>query len=263
MNSIFFIVVVTAASNIIYAPPSPQERYYPPAPEERYYPPAPEERYYPPAPQERYYPPAPQERYAPPVSNVAYPDSICSYNSGKIVLVIMAGERGTQIRDDIPTTTSMIDYHNRHHLAVTVFEHTVYLLRIQLDCSWQLDKDLFENGCNLAQDVNVWVDLNNDGIFDTSEVGAPYRWPVTSYMAEGIYDIQIYVPMINTNYMRNGQHRMRLVVTSSENYRRTCGRTDYNETREYTVNIIPRMKYAGKYFSIYRQPVFGNCVLHP
>ena len=162
----------------------------------------------------------------------------------------MAGERGTQIRDDTPSTAVLNEYQNRHHMAVTLFEHTVYLLRIQLDCSWQLDQELFENGCNLAQDVNVWVDLNNDGIFDSSEVGAPYRWPVTSYMAQGIYDIQIYVPLLNSNFMRTGQHRMRVVVMSTDHYRRLCGRVDYNETREYTINIIPRARYSGKYIFV-------------
>jgi hypothetical protein len=163
----------------------------------------------------------------------------------------MAGERGTQIRDDTPTNALMNNYQNQHHIAVTIYEHTVYLIRIQLDCSWQLNTELFEHGCNLAQDVNIWIDLNDDGRFDESEIGSPYRWPVTSYMPQGIYDLQIHIPLIDGRYMRTGSHRMRLVVMPSENYRRTCGRTDYNETRDYTVNIIPRTTYLGKYFSVY------------
>jgi hypothetical protein len=163
----------------------------------------------------------------------------------------MAGERGTQIRDDISTNALTNDYRNEHHMAVTLYEHTVYLLRIQLDCASQLNRELFENGCNIAQDVNVWIDINGDGQFDKSEIGAPYRWPVTSYMAHGIYDLQIYVPIINDNYIRTRQHRMRIVVMQNENYQRTCGRTDYNETRDYTVNIVPRTRYLGKYSSIY------------
>ena len=138
-----------------------------------------------------------------------------------------------------------------HHMAVTIFEHTVYLIRIQLDCSWQLNRELFEKGCNLAQDVNLWIDLNDDGRYDESEIGAPYRWPITSYLPEGIYDLQIYVPTIDSRYRTNRQHRMRIVVTLSDTYRRTCGRTDYNETREYMVNIIPRERYLRKYSSIY------------
>ncbi|CAF4996413.1 unnamed protein product, partial [Rotaria sp. Silwood1] len=156
----------------------------------------------------------------------------------------MAGEKGTEIRDDKPTTSLASNYLNQHHMAVTLFEHTVYLLRIQLDCSSQLRTDLTPTGCNLAQDVNVWIDINDDGRFDDSEIGAPYRWPVTSYMAEGIYDIQIYVPLIGNRYMKNGPHRMRISVVPSEHYRGVCGYYDYNESREYMVTIVPRMKYS-------------------
>ncbi|CAF3216515.1 unnamed protein product [Rotaria sp. Silwood2] len=129
-------------------------------------------------------------------------------------------------------------------MAVTLFEHTVYMLRIQLDCSSQWRTVLTATGCNLAQDVNVWIDLNDDGNFDQSEIGTPYRWPVTSYMAEGIYDIQIYVPALGNRYIRNGPHRMRIVVIPSEYYRRACRYHEYNQTREYMVTVIPRMKYS-------------------
>jgi hypothetical protein len=188
-------------------------------------------------------------------------DPICSQNAGKITLVIMAGEKGTEIRDDKGATVLLNDYRSRHHLAVTIYEHTVYLFRVQLDCAWQLNTELFAHGCNLAQDVNVWIDLNNDGRFDESEMGVPYRWPVTSYMPHGIYDIQLNIPLIDGRYMRTGQHRMLLSVLSSEDYRRICGRIDYNETREYSVNIIPRSGYVGKYFSIYWWTIFDHTLI--
>lgn len=159
----------------------------------------------------------------------------------------MAGEKGTEIRDDLPSYEVSNSFANQHHKAVTLFEHTVYLLRIQLDCASQLRTDLTPTGCNLAQDVNVWIDLNDDGNFDQSELGAPYRWPVTSYMAEGIYDIQIYVPQLDSRNIRNGPHRMRITVTPSDHYRQLHGSCDYGQTREYMVTIIPRMKYSGLY----------------
>ncbi|CAF1097358.1 unnamed protein product [Rotaria sordida] len=169
------------------------------------------------------------------------PPAICPLSVARINLVIMAGEKGTEIRDDKPTNTNFL---NQHHMAVTLFEHTVYLLRIQLDCSSQLRTELTATGCNLAQDVNVWIDLNDDGKFDESESGTPYRWPVTSYMAEGIYDIQIYVPLLDSRNIRNGPHKMRISVVPSNYYRSTCASYEYNEAREYSVTIIPRMKYS-------------------
>ncbi|CAF3164562.1 unnamed protein product [Rotaria sp. Silwood2] len=162
----------------------------------------------------------------------------------------MAGEKGTEIRDDKPMSSLTLGYQNQHHMGVTLFEHTVYLLRIQLDCSSQLRTELTETGCNLAQDVNVWLDLNDDEHFDQSEVVAPYRWPVTSYMAEGIYDIQLHVPTLDSGYVRNRPHRMHITIVPSDYYQRQCGYYVFNETREYMVTIIPRMKYSGKHSSV-------------
>jgi hypothetical protein len=175
-----------------------------------------------------------------------YRNPICFTNFPKIMLVLMAGEKGTEIRDDIPKNSLMNNHPNRHHMAVTLMEHTIYLIRIQLDCTTQLPTDLTRTGCNLAQDVIVALDLNDDGRFDESEIGSPYRWPVTSYMAEGIYDLQIHVPSIDSNYLTNRQHRMRVIVAPSEYYIRTCGYSGYNETREYSLTIIPKTTYAGK-----------------
>lgn len=172
------------------------------------------------------------------------PEPYCLLPFPKIILVLMAGEKGTEIRDDIPKNSLMNNHPNRHHVAVNLFEQTVYLIRIQLDCSTQLSTDLKRTGCNLAQDVFVSIDLNNDGRFDDSELGSPYRWPVTSYMAEGIYDLQVSIPAIVDRYARQGTHRMRVLVLPSDYYRRNCGYNVYNETREYTVEIIPRMKYS-------------------
>lgn len=174
------------------------------------------------------------------LSDVADTNSLCAQPIARISLVLMAGEQGTEIRDDqrsFIATLNQDDY-DRHHLAVTIYEHTYYLMRIQLDCSWQLNVDQFENGCNLAQDVHVWI----DGI----ENKAPYQWPVTSYMAQGIYDLQLYVPSLDHHYLNPGQHRIRVVITHNDQYRNSCGYQNYNETREYVANIVPRNRYMRK-----------------
>ena len=38
--------------------------------------------------------------------------------------------------------------------GVTIYEHTVYLLRVQLDCPTQTTADVFATSCNLAQCIN-------------------------------------------------------------------------------------------------------------
>jgi len=164
----------------------------------------------------------------------------------------MAGEHRTQIRDDSSTRTLVGgDYQKQQHLAIVLYEDTVYLLRIQLDCSAQWIRDLFEKNCNLAYDVNIWIDLNNDGKYDDSENAAPFRWPLHSYTPQGVYDLQISVPKIDGQRLKTGPHGMRLVVMLNEQYRRKCANNDYRETRDYSITIVANTKPAGNYFSVY------------
>lgn len=157
----------------------------------------------------------------------------------------MAGEKGTEIRDDIPRNRAISLYEDEHHQQVTLFENTVYLIRIQLDCATQSNTQLTRTGCNLAQDLFIAIDRNDDGRFDASELGTPYRWPVASYMVEGIYDLQLYVPALHDLYGRRETHKMRILVLPSDYYIRTCGPSLYNETREYQVKIIPVQRRTG------------------
>ena len=169
----------------------------------------------------------------------------CLMSVGEIVLVLMAGERGTEIRDDLPQNALSTSSASEHHRSVTLYEHTIYLLRIQLDCSGQMSTGLSARGCNLAQHVNAWIDLNNDGHFSQSESAAHHRWPVGSYLPEGIYDLQVYVPRIDGTHLAKGPHTMRLIVSPTQSYTSYCHRTDYNQTRDYTVNILPRIYSPG------------------
>ena len=164
----------------------------------------------------------------------------------------MAGEHRTQIRDD-PSTRAIMksDNQNQQYQAIILYEDTVYLLRIQLDCSRQSSRDLSERNCNLVYDVNVWIDLNDDGIFDDSENAVPFRWPLNSYTPKGIYDLQIYIPILGVKKTTSESHRMRLAVMLNEQYRRQCGNNDHQEIREYTVTIVPNTRQTGKWLSFY------------
>lgn len=159
----------------------------------------------------------------------------------------MAGEQGTHIRDNLPNNAALPDEQNRHHLAVSLYENTVYRIRIQLDCFAHWKGGYPEGDCNVAQDVDVSIDFNNDGIFDGTESRIPHRWPLPSSMVLGIYDLHIDIPAIDGRTIKSGSHRMRIVVIPSEEYHRKCGRSDYREIREYTVNIISKGIPQGKF----------------
>jgi hypothetical protein len=96
--------------------------------------------------------------------------------------------------------------------------------------------------------VNVFIDFNNDARYDEAESRVPHRWPLRSSMPLGIYDLEIDIPIIDGQNTKSGPHRMRIVVMPSEEYHRKCGHTDYRETREYTVNIIPKTINPGNMF---------------
>ena len=162
------------------------------------------------------------------------------------MLVLVGGEHETFIRDDASTNTAISGYNSRDKTAVTLFGDTIYLIRVRLDCPSPNGGDSLEIDCNLAHHVNVWIDLNDDGKYDESESRVHHRATIDEESPGHGYDLQIIIPVIDGTYTKAGQHRMRLGVMRSEAYRRNCGDAGHSDTREYTVNIIPRKKCAGK-----------------
>ena len=58
-------------------------------------------------------------------------------------------------------------------------------------------------------------------------------------------------PYIDGRNTKTGPHRMRLTVTPSKEYQRDCGIIEYPETRDYTINIVPKARYPGKSLPVY------------
>jgi hypothetical protein len=172
-------------------------------------------------------------------------DIVCSAHLNKIVLIVMAGEHRTQIRDDSFTRTALADQIPvAQQQTLVLFEDTVYLLRIQLDCSHLWNSNSLYHSCSLVYDVNAWIDLNDDEVFESSENAALYHWPLASYTPQGVYDLQLYIPIIDTTRNWRGSHRLQVVVTMNEQYRRKCDNNDYKETREYLVSIVPNTQHT-------------------
>jgi hypothetical protein len=169
---------------------------------------------------------------------------------GKIVLILMMGVQETQIRDETPTNDALGVTYNRNYLTVTLYEDTTNVLHIQLDCAQQYRVDSVEFDCSRAHHVDVWIDLNGDGEFDDTENRVRHRSSINNQLSRSTNDLQISIPEIDDTNTKSGSHRMRIKLTPSEDYRLKCGNTDYSETREYTVNIIPRIAYAGKICSL-------------
>ncbi len=177
-------------------------------------------------------------------------NSMCSVNIGKLFFVQMSGEQGTSIRDERRMDEISSDDQNRQYQSVTLFENTVYRLNVQTECDRQLNQDTYP--CDLSQNVNVWIDFNGDGLDETESRVFP-RSSSSNSISDSTYDLEINIPYIDGRNTISGAHRMRLTITPNEEYQRSCGYNDNPETREYTVNIVPKVAYAypGKYLTIY------------
>ncbi|CAF3977785.1 unnamed protein product [Adineta steineri] len=166
--------------------------------------------------------------------------SICFLNPARIILIAMDGEQDTKIRDKTPTNITINGYKIRQNIAITLYENSVNKLTIQLDCSQRTDHILVDDGCSLTYNIDVWIDLNDDGKFDESENRIHHRLLKPSQGRRGAYDLEMSIPQVNGKNIKIGQHRMLLSLLPSEDYRKICNKTDYNETRQYTANIVSK-----------------------
>ena len=158
----------------------------------------------------------------------------------------MIGEENTEIHDETPMNDALSVYYNRHHVTITLYEDTTNVLYILVDCARQSRVNSVESDCSLAHHVDASIDLNDDGEFDDTENRVRHRSLNNNQLLRSTYDLQISIPEIDGRNIKAGLHRMRIKLTPSEDYRLKCDNADYSETREYTVNIIPRIAYAGK-----------------
>jgi hypothetical protein len=176
---------------------------------------------------------------------MALKKSMCSMSIGKIVVVQMAGEYGSRIEDDTRTDIISRNEQDRQDSSVTLFEDTTYRIHFQFDCNEERARFPSENACELSQNVKVWIDFNDNGFYDAQNL-VPRRSQSNIYIPGDSYDLDIYIPTIDDRNTKAGIHRMRFTVVPTEDYYRSCGLVQFDETREYAVNILTKAKYSGK-----------------
>ena len=158
----------------------------------------------------------------------------------------MGGEYGTRIHDDIRMNVALTDDQNRQSLSATIYGDATYRLQVQFDCGGQLDGNPSGSPCSQFLSVSIWIDFNDNGIDDGESRALDRAW-ASNDKADGNYDLVIRIPAIDGAKTKSGLHRTRLSVTASEEYQRECGAVDYKETRFYTLNVVPRLRYLSKY----------------
>lgn len=170
---------------------------------------------------------------------------MCSRGRSKITLVALDGEQGTMIRDQIQMKELMKDHHDQYFRTVTWYENTIRDLHIQLDCTESNLDHSPEYDCSRSYHVDVFIDSNDDGIFDAAENRVHYRSPPHNELPQGTIDLQISIPPIDERNTKAGPHKTKIQMIRSEDYVNKCGKSDHNETREYTINIIPKVQDTG------------------
>lgn len=176
---------------------------------------------------------------------------ICSGENSAMFLVTLSGEQNTQIRDDTKQCSSTNNYNDQTNLAVTLFDNTAYSLRVELYCAQQNAygnsygqyQSTYETECNDPRYLGVWIDFDNDGLFDqNTEQLIPNSWYRDDPRATHL-DLNINIPQIDGRTHLEGQHRMRIVLVHDDRNRRACQSSGYGEVRDYTVNIMRKPYY--------------------
>jgi len=176
---------------------------------------------------------------------------ICSDNNHAISSVKLVGEQNTQIYDDVKKCSPTNNYNDRSNLVARLFDNTAYTLRIELYCVQQQgyrnlynqDEYLLGSNCNLPHYLDAWIDYNNDGIFDESREQIYSNSWYQDLNRVTDYDISITIPQTGGQNRLDGQHRMRIVLTSDERSRKPCQNSGYGEVRDYTIQILPKSIY--------------------
>ena len=173
-----------------------------------------------------------------------YKSSRCSLCINKVGSVRLPGELGTRIDDDTLGSTGLIADQNRPYITATVYEESRYRLDVQLDCGGQSDSP-----CSNSLTVVAWIDFN-DNNYDDGESRVLDRSWSDNGTPTGAYFLDIYVPAVDGRTIREGRHRMRLTVKPSDEYRRDCGNIQYEETRDYDINVLRRRIITSRSFSV-------------
>ena len=174
----------------------------------------------------------------------------------KLTLVSLAGYGNTEIRDQRSQNAMEKNEQTSSYQSVTLYESSVNTVRIQLTCD--------DGNCHPTYHINVWIDLNDDEEFDDFENRVHQQSFTLSQEQESTYDLELCLPKVDGIKTKIGQHRMSLSLTPTVAGRKSFDILNANDTRQYTVNILPKPTCTGKTDRIIeRVPTRPMYYLHP
>ena len=155
----------------------------------------------------------------------------------------MPGESSSRIQDVISDEDG-----DQSYLTASVYGDSIYVLRVQLDCDAQTGRDSASNPCSSSLSIVAWIDYNDNEFDDTESALLGRSWSDNA-APTGAYQLNIRIPAIDGRMIKPGLHRLRLTVTPSAEYQRDCGSFNYQEIKDYSVNVLRKARVRGKFFS--------------
>lgn len=155
----------------------------------------------------------------------------------------MPGESNSRIQDGISAENE-----DQSYLTASVYGDSIYPLRVQLDCDAQTGRDSSSNPCSSSLSIVAWIDYNDNEFDDTESALLGRSWSDNA-APTGAYELNIRIPSIDGRIIKPGLHRLRLTVMPSAEYQRDCGSFNYQEIKDYSVNVLRKARVRGKFFS--------------
>lgn len=161
---------------------------------------------------------------------------------GRLTLVQLAGEFETRFQDDTRLATASTEQHFQLYRTARVFENMHYSLQVQLSCRGLIGLDSEQNICELSQDISAWVDFNQNGQLDRGETFSLSRTQFKRRSAVNMYDLELYIPVVDEISVKSGTTTLLLTVIPSEQFKKACGKSGQEEIRNYALIIEPRRR---------------------
>ena len=151
----------------------------------------------------------------------------CSAGDG-VNAFTLAGECGTSIIDAGPMVCTGINIDHTSYSPIKLFAGNSYAATVNSN----FDGD----------DVYVWIDFNNDGVFSPGEI----VYSTNTAIVPGLpffYSFSIPIPTVAAG-ATPGVHRMRVIVDQAQVLTTGCDALSFGTSVDYTVQILPNLSLS-------------------
>lgn len=159
----------------------------------------------------------------------------------------LLGDQNTRIQDTMTRCSPKNNFDDQSHLSVKLTAGKLYTLQIRLHCigsrnseyAYGQDPSLVAAECDVDHYVNAWIDLNNDGQFDsvTERAVQDTDTKMIRGSIQQTYTLNVFIPETKGEVHPGEPYRMRVVLARDEGTCKPCYNNGHGEARDYTLFI--------------------------